>query len=99
MRAVMIGAILSLLGITEVEAACHKYSRWYYPFPQRCRIIAANYEVPTKPTDPPLPPIPDSPNYDIPIPDMAGVWVANDQKELAEGLERKKALILLLGGH
>jgi hypothetical protein len=94
MRTVLVVVFLGLMG-SAAEASCHKYSRWYYPFPQRCRIVQAAYEVPIK--APPLPPIPDSPDYEIPLPDLAGVWEPlEDYKELKEGLERKKALILLL---
>jgi hypothetical protein len=27
-----------LLSCAPVQAGCHKYSRWYYPYPQRCYI-------------------------------------------------------------
>ena len=34
-----LGACLLLLA-TPAEA-CHKFSRWYYPYPQRCIITAS----------------------------------------------------------
>jgi hypothetical protein len=94
MRIILVAVFLASMG-SAAEASCHKYSRWYYPFPQRCKIVTASYEVPLR--SPPLPPVPDPPDYDIPLPDLAAVWEPMvDQKELQEGLERKKALILLL---
>jgi hypothetical protein len=98
MRAVLIGAFLASLGATDAEA-CHRFSRWYYPYPQRCDTRPLRhdlvYRVPAdEPPAPPTKPDPD-PEYDIPLPDMAAEWV-NDNKDLQEELERKKALILLL---
>ena len=32
---------LALFASAPTEAAsCHRYSRWYYPWPQRCRFVA-----------------------------------------------------------
>jgi len=34
----------ALLASMPVEAAaCHHYSRWYYPWPQRCGVTAARH--------------------------------------------------------
>ena len=96
MRTVLVGMFLVLLGTTAAEAACHKYSRWYYPWPQRCsvKVTQANYEPEKLPIIPPLPPSKDE-EADIPLPDLSGAWTGND-KELQEQLDRKRALILLL---
>jgi len=45
-------------------AQCHKFSRWYYPWPQRCPVVA---RVAT-----PTPPVKDI-AYDIPIPELTPV--------------------------
>jgi len=101
MRAVLIGAFLLSLGATNAEA-CHRFSRWYYPYPQRCDTRPLKHDLVYRVTsDPPsvLPPAKEEedPPDEIPIPDMAAVWEPqSDFKELQEGLERKKALILLL---
>jgi hypothetical protein len=100
MRAVLVGALLLSLGATDAEA-CHRFSRWYYPYPQRCDTRPLKHDLVYRVTgDPPsvLPPIKEDADSepDIPIPDMAAVWTG-DNKDLQEGLERKKALILLLG--
>jgi hypothetical protein len=100
MRAVLIGAFLLSLGATNAEA-CHRFSRWYYPYPQRCDTRSLRHDLVYRVTsDPPVPtPREDDVTTDpeIPLPDMAAVWEPqSDFKELQEGLERKKALILLL---
>lgn len=34
-----------ILSCGPVQAHCHKYSRWYYPYPQRCLSLRYNAEV------------------------------------------------------
>jgi hypothetical protein len=100
MRAVLIGAFIVAMGTNDAEA-CHRFSRWYYPFPQRCDTRPLRHDLVYRvPSDAPLPPVvprEDEETTEIPLPDLAGVWEPlEDYKELKEGLERKKALILLL---
>jgi hypothetical protein len=98
MRAVLIGAFLLSLGATNAEA-CHRFSRWYYPYPQRCDTRPLRRDLVYRVTSDPssvLPPAKEEEEEpEIPLPDMAAVWTG-DNKDLQEGLERKKALILLL---
>jgi hypothetical protein len=34
-----------ILSCAPVQAHCHKYSRWYYPYPQRCMSLRYNAEI------------------------------------------------------
>ena len=94
-------AAVLLTGVIYAHAqpvyACHKYSRWYYPYPQRCGIYArASVPVRVLPSgvNPPVRPAPD-----LPLPDMSATWAgAMDtpaELELIEGMQRLKALRLL----
>jgi hypothetical protein len=31
--------------LAQPAAACHKFSRWHYPYPQRCSTLTARSEV------------------------------------------------------
>jgi hypothetical protein len=64
-----------LLASGSADAACHRFSRWYYPYPQpRCSapryvagLVTASLGAPPLPA--PRPAI-----ADMPLPDMAGIW-------------------------
>jgi hypothetical protein len=66
----------ALLLATRTEAACHKFSVWNYPWPQRCGVqrhvsglvTQASLEVPL--------PAPRPDDADMPLPDLAGIWDA-----------------------
>lgn len=96
MRAVLIGIFLVSFG-TTANAACHRYSKWYYPWPQKCKATTqAAYEpVARLPVIPPLPPVFDKDKEDIPLPDLTAVGSEEINKELQEELERRRALMLL----
>lgn len=53
-------AALTLMLAAEPASACHRFSRWYYPWPQRCsapRIIRVSMrEIEPQPAAPALPP-------------------------------------------
>ena len=74
----------------QPASACHKYSHWYYPYPQRCGIYAR--------ASAPLPVLrssvypPTRVGSDIPLPDLSAAW---DNDDHSEGMQRLKALRLL----
>jgi hypothetical protein len=91
---------LSVVALTigMINAAdAHCYSRWYYPYPQKCGgiytrqsnrppiISRANFSPPLSP-DAPI----------IPLPDMSGIWINStetpEQLELMEAMDRLKAI-------
>ena len=85
--------IVVLCLIAPEYAYAHCYKRWYYPWPQNCGYSHSysrssvryqrHYAIPTTPY--------------IPIPDMTATWEATVSRELYEGMQRKRALILLGG--
>jgi hypothetical protein len=93
-------AIIITLTLMVTNAAnAHCYSRWYYPFPQNCgvayrshshRMALLQHNI-TSTIHPVI--------YDIPIPDMSGIWInsteTEEQLELMEAMERVKAIRLL----
>lgn len=98
MRTGLVLVFLISMGATNAEA-CHRFSRWYYPFPQRCDTRFLKHDLVYRVSDhaPPVrPDIKPDPDTEIPLPDMAAVWTG-DNKELQEELDRRKALILLIG--
>jgi hypothetical protein len=89
MKAVVIAA--GLLLIASPASACHRFSRWSYPWPQRCggaaaqrplTRIAALEVAPPKPAPgsaEPIPSLPAPSNEDL------------DAEERAQAIERLKA--------
>lgn len=78
-------AVISVLpiGLFCTDAyACHKFSRWRYPWPQSCRTVIAY--VP-KPVARPV-------VLDIPIPDLSADWGGTMDTELELQLQRQKAI-------
>jgi hypothetical protein len=61
---------LILIASTPVEAAaCHRYSHWFYPFPQRCAVARqmtfARVIRPHRPTSEPDMPLPSLARADL----------------------------------
>lgn len=65
MKKTTLGKILKIaifaFGIFETTPAdaCHRFSRWYYPYPQRCSVVTPNnriwyVEITKPPSDPTL---------------------------------------------
>jgi hypothetical protein len=65
-RGLLLAAALLASMPTEAAASCHRYSRWYYPWPQRCfgqKLVFIRHEAPfvslgrgpSGPADIPLP--------------------------------------------
>jgi hypothetical protein len=84
------------IGLTNAADA-HCYARWYYPWPQNCGGIYSRQSYRHS--------IVRSINsdtlvhvnaYDIPLPDLSGIWInsteTEEQLELMEGLDRIKAI-------
>lgn len=55
MKAKIVTALL--LVAQPAHAACHKYSKWYYPWPQRCPVAYVRGEDPPKLIPEVFPPI------------------------------------------
>jgi len=88
---------ISILTVGLANAAdAHCYARWYYPWPQNCgvayrghsrRVAFLQFDSNT--------PV-HSITFNIPLPDMSGIWInsteTEEQLELMEGLDRIKAI-------
>jgi hypothetical protein len=77
-RAAIVAALL-LMAMDSADA-CHRYQRWYYPYPQNCRMTAlapkSRFRLPRARIDislkmPARPVVPLPP--DIPLPDLANI--------------------------
>jgi hypothetical protein len=95
MRKITLTVALTI-GLTNAADA-HCYSRWYYPYPQKCGGVYARTNnrssmVHRVNFSPPLPPDP----VDIPLPDMSGIWInsteTEEQLELMEAMDRLRAI-------
>jgi hypothetical protein len=75
-RRAALAAFAMLLAIDEAEA-CHRYSRWFYPRPQSCRVTALtprSIRLPRVRINVVLPPHRiATPVSDIPLPDLANI--------------------------
>jgi hypothetical protein len=109
---VTLGMLLLLTLHPQPAAACHHFSRWYYPTPQRCGYspIGRGNELKTHQVGVRLSlPAPKknyyvevtSPTNDFPLPDLNGTWQTalstQQELELWEEMQRHKALLLLSG--
>jgi hypothetical protein len=85
-----IAGVATFVVVSPALGACHKFSVWNYPWPQRCApvrpIISARLTV-----DPPLPPV-NGADVDIPLPDLTPV---TDNDLFIEGLDRLGAILRL----
>jgi hypothetical protein len=83
------------IGLTNAADA-HCYSHWYYPFPQNCGVAyrSHSHRMALLQFDSTVPV--HSVTYDIPLPDLSGIWInsteTEEQLELMEGLDRIKAI-------
>jgi hypothetical protein len=94
------------MSFSATAQACHKFSRWYYPFPQKCGVTHARlHHIRTVPNIAPvhivtnshdvesdilLPPLIDKLMWDMPL-------ETPEQLELYQGLQRQRALRKLEG--
>ena len=83
--------IVFVLAATPAFAACHKYSVWKYPWPQRCVIHVAQHETPPPAPLPPYKEIQAPP--DIALPSLEGMEFPPDCD--AEWCQRLKGIGLL----
>ena len=90
-----------LLGVTYAvpAAACHRFSRWYYPTPQRCSVERVAYVARSRPSNthvlsPVLAHAADDIRrvVPIPLPDMNATWGGAMDTELELSLQRQKAI-------
>lgn len=66
----MKGLTLLLMLTSPAQGACHHYSVWSYPYPQRCPVHMAQIEAPKPPQKPAALEPPDLPAIDIPLPSL-----------------------------
>jgi hypothetical protein len=59
---IRLALVLALL--TTPAAACHRFSVWKYPYPQRCSFHVGQIEAPPPPVKPP------EQSVDIPLPTL-----------------------------
>jgi len=64
MLRIALGSLLALLAQTPVEAHC--YSRWYYPWPQRCGVARQMVRSVTEPRHRPSRPVTQTPAIALP---------------------------------
>lgn len=87
---VAIAGVATFVVASPALGACHKFSVWNYPWPQRCAparpVMSARLIV-----DPPLPPV-NEVNVDIPLPDLSPI---TDNDLFIEGLDRLGAILRL----
>lgn len=74
--------------------ACHKFSVWNYPFPQRCPVHIAQAAIvaPNPPSRPIYLEVPGDPDIDIPLPSLDTVFPPDCD---AEWCQRLKGIGLL----
>lgn len=68
-KVAVFSGLIFAFGLHEAQA-CHRFARWYYPWPQQCGTHAVAYKrIYTGPPDLPTPPVKDV-NLEIPLPDV-----------------------------
>jgi hypothetical protein len=75
---------------TQPVYAQHCYSRWYYPYPQRCGLYA-RASIPVRVLSSGVTP-PYRPDDNIQLPDLSAAWSVDDK---SDGMQRLKGLRLL----
>jgi hypothetical protein len=88
---------LALLAAQPVDAAaCHRYSRWLYPFPQRCGVVVKSVKYSALVAPPQRQP---NPNYEPfrqpPERDMLLPGLASADLDGGEADEASRARLLL----
>ena len=100
-------ALLAIVVPQQPSYACHIYSHWRYPYPQRCGIVT-HYHVrhivaPVKVIArlPPANVQPAKEQLNFKLPDLKGTWqIALDTPvalELYQGMQRQRAIKQLTG--
>jgi hypothetical protein len=97
MRRLALAALVLLATPAHPDAACHHYSVWHFPFPQRCNLVAEKPRhvvgmVTPKPA-PPLPLLALVQEPDIPLPPLALVDWGGCPDNLRERLINKGAMM------
>lgn len=95
---IIIGLLIGLAHVVPATA-CHRFSVWRYPTPQRCSVARVARVVYARPSRPPvLRPVlaPTPVNVErvvpIPLPDMSAQWGGAYDTELELSLQRLKAI-------
>jgi hypothetical protein len=85
-KLVLLFAIVALVPDPAI-AACHHFSRWAFPFPQRCHVFAS---VPRDGLKYPLPP--QRERIDIPVPDLSNIDWGKTGDDSLRGLALLRSL-------
>ena len=64
-------------------AACHRYSRWYYPWAQSCGVPRTPLRVRHEPPFVPLGRGPSGPDLDIPLPSLTSADLVGGEADEA----------------
>jgi hypothetical protein len=83
-------SVVLLAGLTYAvpATACHRFSRWYYPTPQRCSTSSVVHVQISRVV---RPHVADS-GVPIPLPDMSATWGGAMDSELELSMQRQKAI-------
>jgi hypothetical protein len=71
----LVVAFLTLLTLVEPGSACHRYSRWYYPWPQPCNVNGVLSSAAAGKL----------PQPGIPLPDLTPIGAGEDADEATRG--------------
>lgn len=89
-------AVIILLAFMSYASACHRFSVWKYPFPQRCSVRPVSYIAPPAPDKDRSWFVDIAPEPDIPLPSLEGMEFPPDC--LAGWCERLKGVGLMRDG-
>jgi hypothetical protein len=82
------GLALALVLAATPALACHRFTRWAYPFPQTCGATRASERSPIA--------VLRQAQDAITLPDMTAAWeTPGASKDLWDGIERKGAILKL----
>jgi hypothetical protein len=87
----MLKLTFALVLLATPADACHRFSVWRYPYPQRCGLRVVQLEAPPAPAPEPKPPEP--PEADIPLPSLENMVFPPDTTD--EAGQRLKGIGLL----
>jgi hypothetical protein len=86
----MLKMTLALVLLATPANACHRFSVWRFPYPQRCGLHVVQLEAPPAPAPEPKPPEPEA---DIPLPSLENMVFPPDAAD--EAGQRLKGIGLL----
>lgn len=82
-KAALFAGLICAFGVHEAQA-CHRFARWYYPWPQQCGMRAYRQPVAFKRIYNGPPPVPPIKVVEIPLPEV-GFTACPDASDEARG--------------